>query len=864
MFGMESSSRSNEQKPKKGGAFRWLRRASTGELPPPLMRASIPSDVASDNREVKNCDPLIYRLRHQKEVSTRRKRLGGNLCRRRSDAGDYRVGERDPFDLWGSITSEEISQKISPDENDDGDCDDNDDGDESSSSHVDVKGWESSLNRKTYNLSDEDEEDTSELLVGFGGVTPSPRKSQRGQCSFTSDADHFPLHAPEQNIRQLSQAYQSRHAHGSSVENVSPNTSYCGGSGDSFSPSLEQGSLLLPQTNYVVVECRSLATSPSAPCREYISEPSMHFPENHPHNPSTTLKHSFKPPLYSSTQCDQMSIEGHLRSQTPPLIWQSLPSPTPSQKTNQQQEEEEDPWSNQLKQRSAEELRVELINMQHQAKCNLEKTWAVTERLRVENSHLDDQVADIRQNLARVTMLSVGYVRQTSDQVNERRKAQSNCSLNSGGYLVKTKLCLSSWKMQPQSNYLRRHSLSAHNVLSGNASDDDEDHDGERSCGSRSSGRRRGSLSEFDRNVKSCSSGDSGEVPIRIRAGSFVDQIQTRYKPGSTGTIEIDEQLFNSLLGQAGEIDPSCYSFDDSSCDVLKDRSNTVSGVYYPASGIHSLSRNSLAGSSIGDDSFSSPTTEKVERIALDDFDFDPLHTLAETGPYKKEKPKDRRGSFIRNLSFMNLFEEKNNDVVDNSITSSLHQKVEENATMTNKLIRERENEIERATKSVQTQEEEILSYERFIAEAYDKCDESEMQMQEKQSKVQKEVDALQLMDSEIESKLNQLEASQQRAREQERALKHQIVMLDQMCQENGREMDLEAHLSWCQHQHETSQDIAIETLSSILDDVDGMRIPSLRGEDESNVSGDIIARFDDLTDKEEELVKVIHKVCYF
>jgi hypothetical protein len=84
------------------------------------------------------------------------------------------------------------------------------------------------------------------------------------------------------------------------------------------------------------------------------------------------------------------------------------------------------------------------------------------------------------------------------------------------------------------------------------------------------------------------------------------------------------------------------------------------------------------------------------------------------------------------------------------------------------------------------------------------------------------------------------------------------------MCQENGREMDLEADLSWCQHQHESSQDIAIETLSSILDDVDGMRIPSLRGEDESNVSGDIIARFDDLTDKEEELVKVIHKVCYF
>ena len=857
MFGMESSSRSNligydEQKPKKGGAFRWLRRSSTGELPPPLMRASIPSDVESDKREVKNCDPLIYRLRHQKEVSTRRKRLGGNLCRRRSDACDYRdIGERDPFDLWGSITSDEISRKISSGESNDGDCDDDDDGDESSSSHVDVKGWESSLNRKTYTLSDEDEEDTSELLVGFRGVTPSSRKSKRRQSSFTSDTDHFPLHAPERNIRQLPQAYQSRHAHGSSVKNVSPNTSYCGGSGDSFSPSLEQRSLLPPHTNSVVVECRSLATSPSAPCREYISEPSMHFPENRLHNASTTSKPSFNPPLHSSPHCDHLSIKGQLLSQTPPFIWQSSPSPTPSQKPNQQQEEEEDPRINQLKQRSTEELRVELIYVQHQAKCNLEKTWAVTERLRVENSHLDDQVADIRQNLARVTMLSVGYVRQTSDQVDERRRAQSNCSLNSGGYLVKTKLCLSSWKMQPQSNFRRRHSLSAHNVPSGND-------DGERSCGGRSSGRRRASLSELDRNVKLFSSGDSGEVPIRIRAGSFAGQIQTRYKPGSPGTMEIDKQLFSSLLGQAGEIDPSCYSFDDSSCDVSEDSSNAASGVYYPAPGIHSLSRNSLAGSSIGDDSFSSPTAKEVERIALDDFDFDPLHTLAETGPYKNDKPKDRRGSFIRNRSFMNLFEDKHDDVVDDSITTSSHQKVEEKATMTNKVIRERENEIERATKSVQTQEEEILAYERFIAEAYDKYDESEMQMQEKQSKVQREVDAMQLIDSEIESKLNQLEASQQQAREQERALKHQIVMIDQMCQENGREMDLEAHLSWCQHQYEISQDIAIETLSSLLDDVDGMCIPSLRGEDESNVSGDIIARFDDLTDKEEELVNVL------
>jgi hypothetical protein len=794
-------------------------------------------DLDGDDREVKNVDPLSYRLRHQKELSTRRK-----LLRRATDNGDYRdCYERDPFDLLGSDDEE-------------------DEEDESTSIHVDGKGWESkghslqSLKcRNNKNLSDEDEEDASELVVDFGGVMPSKRKSKRRQSLCTSDADHFPLHASEPNIQQLPQTYQSRPADGSPLTNFFPNTLYGDGvSEDSFSLSLENGSLSAPQSDYVVVVSRSLAASPSAVRQEYKSEPSSHIPENNLHILSTESKPSLNPPLHSHPQCDHMRIKEQLRPQTPPSTWQSSLSPTPSQRPKQRQEEEEDPWISQLKQRSSEELRVELIKMQHQAKCNLEKTWAATEQSRVENSYLDKKVVDIE------AMLSVEYAVRKSDRVDEQRRKNSNCSVNSGGYFMKTKLCTSSWKMQPQSNFRRNYSASALDALSGNDSDDDKEFSGERSCGGRSNGRRRGFPSNLGRDETSCSSVHSGKDPIRIRVGSFAGQIQNRHNSDSYENIEIDEELFRSLLHQDGRGDPSSYSFDDSSFDVSDNSSDAVSEIFYPAPGMCSLSRHSLAGSSIGDNSFYAPTNQVLDRIALDDFDFDPLHTLAETDQYKSviEKPKERRGSSIKR--FFNLFDGKNDNDVDGSITSSFHQQVRQRAAMTNKLIRERDNDIERAIRLVHTIDEEILMYERSMAEAYVKCDESETQLQAKQLNVEREVEALKLLDAEIELKLNQLEASQQLASEQECSLKHQLVMINQMSQEKRRELDLEAHLSWCQYQYKTSQENSIRTLSSLLEDVDGMIIPSLRGEHERNVASDIIARFDDLTDKEDELVQLL------
>ncbi|KAL3821823.1 hypothetical protein ACHAXA_003325 [Cyclostephanos tholiformis] len=473
--------------------------------------------------------------------------------------------------------------------------------------------------------------------------------------------------------------------------------------------------------------------------------------------------------------------------------------------------------------------------MQHWAKCKLEETWEETERLMVENSSLEDQLADIRGKL-RASMLSVGYIRQISAQAGEHQSVNSNYSFDGGSNFIENKLSSSLRKIQPQSNFRNSYSTSALDTLCDKNSNGNKGFNGERSCDGRFSRIWRGTRTELGRNVKSCTSVDSD----------------------SHDSIEIDEQLFDSLLSQDREITSSCYSFDNSSC-TLDDGCDAVSGLYYPAPDINSLARQTLAESSIGDGSPSAPAAEALERIVLDDFDFDPLHSFSESDQNKtvNEKSKNKRDVSVTRRSFMSLFGDRNNDDFDDYV-SSLHRLIKEKAAMTKTPIRRRENDIERATRLVQIQKEEVLTYEKIVAKAWDKCDENEKQSQEKQSKIKKEVDALQLLYAEMELRLNRHESSLQQARKDESSLKQRLVMIDQLCQENVRELDLEAQLSRCQRQYKACHEIATGTLSTLLADANCMCIPSLHEVDEGNVFGDITSIFGELANKEEELVKVL------
>ncbi len=246
---------------------------------------------------------------------------------------------------------------------------------------------------------------------------------------------------------------------------------------------------------------------------------------------------------------------------SPPIARQSSLSSTSSQRPKRRYEDEEDPRISQLNKQSTKELREVLANMQHRAKCNLEKTWEVTEGMRVENSSLDDQLEDLKEKL-RSGMLPVECMRQMPAQFEDQQKVESEYSFKGGGDFIEKRLSLSSKKLHPCSNFCPNYDASAPRTLSDKSEDGDKDFNGVNkplNCCSRYI--RRGSISEYRRNANLCNSVENG----------------------SHGSIEIDEELYNSLLSQDMVVASMCNSCDDSYCDTLDEGCDTVNGVYYPA-----------------------------------------------------------------------------------------------------------------------------------------------------------------------------------------------------------------------------------------------------------------------------------------
>ena len=135
---------------------------------------------------------------------------------------------------------------------------------------------------------------------------------------------------------------------------------------------------------------------------------------------------------------------------------------------------------------------------------------------------------------------------------------------------------------------------------------------------------------------------------------------------------------------------------------------------------------------------------------------------------------------------------------------------------------------------------------------------------------MEREVKDLSRRNAETESQLDHLEAAEEEAREKEHILVKQLDNIGEVCPEREARIELEKQLSCSKQDFESIQENAIGSLSDLLNDLDTMRIPSLRRDSKDcldssssssggeGVSGDIIARFDDFTDKEEEFVRIL------
>lgn len=310
-------------------------------------------------------DPLMHRMQHLVHEKQKNQQL--------QQAGSFRGWgnqEKDPFDVWSSSSEDEEyhgSQQKQP-------------------SHI------------SCDFGSEDE-----LFRTFGEVTPEKRKKRRNSkpsnCdglnqSITDETHYCPQHTQAQQQAQHDE-HQLRPSY---IENVTNNTesSFIHAqkhpSNDANSLSDESFYSTSQPNDAQDMRCiRLLSRSPTPSCSHSVSR-------------HVTNERQKRKSLSSSVQRNVTRIQIYQKS----LLTSSFCS----------QPEDVCPRLQQLIQQSTEELKMELSNMQHHSKINLEKSWAEAERIRVENTKLEDRVLKLKKKLAaaRAAVASGETKRQEQDQ----------------------------------------------------------------------------------------------------------------------------------------------------------------------------------------------------------------------------------------------------------------------------------------------------------------------------------------------------------------------------------------------------------------------------------------------------------------
>lgn len=367
----------------------------------------------------------------------------------------------------------------------------------------------------------------------------------------------------------------------------------------------------------------------------------------------------------------------------------------------------------------------------------------------------------------------------------------------------------------------------------------------------------------------------------------------TTLKTTSSGAVgkfysDYDNASTASSDAKSGVFYPSPMMEDEGGRDDSS--SDAISGAFYPPplkdeeEECIDSRRTPLAGdaSSIAGHSLSE---------VMDDFDFDPFGDSAKTDHRERvasPKPVNRRkkdmnirGSFVRRPSFMSLFDDKDLDLDDDTdddeaiVTSARTPPPEKKKKQVRVAIiqastLEKNHQLERMNETVRKQEDDIKACDDDIARATLDYDDFERQFKREELALQLEVDELQEKASQDESKLVCLEEAEHQAKEREMTLAGELEEIKRNGNNfdidddiNGdlleggfdHSIDLEERLSSCKLQYESSQENAIQSLSALLDEIDAMHIPS---ENDESISGDIVAHFDRLTDKEEGLVRIL------
>ena len=831
-----------------------------------------------------NFDQLHFRLERQRQYSnekcttTRSERKRRTRARKEEKRGS--LAPADPFDLSGSTSSTSVvsktpgphggGNKAAPAPVEEGTFM----GWGEQSDHNSVLGWSSESDDcsdddtegglDTCGWGVEDDSEGGDLLVGFGGTTPTKETAMRRSTESSQSDDllvgfgsRSDSPNPHESRRQTAKTEPNNHNHVAEDEKSSSSRKRRRArrrrSGESVLSHTDKADILseLEHTmgsNLFASTHDVISGSRLAPDDNPLIE-SFRRTSGDSGDLATSLLEDFNRDFV-----DKDDDDNEKPHESQPL---SGPiSPMPQSRPQHHMLGDDNPRHDQLMSQTTEELRLELQNLQHQSRVNLEALWGDAEQYRVKISGLNDRMLHLKGDIFEAKMARESHI--PSD------------SMHSGP--VQTKL-----SDGPGRCPLRRRTI--------DLSDSDKGADFDiltKSLGGRPSSRGAFSLNDRDHatGTKNATWDDFGldahesKSPFEVDFGGKDDLLLGLQKRntalllehGLTNDDAIDSMSQNDVMISTIIIPSSpkgscCDDENDEECDR-----SVISGFGSTSAGPRHLSN---------------------ETIGLEDYDFDPLMSmelqnftqeqLEEVKPKRGYKPKRRPSMMKRSRSFsmrpgnlsrslsrhnsfmnLNLFDASDDDD-DSSLSSSpnLDDLFGTSAETLQARIDQKENEIDRVESEIRCQKTDLRQVESDLAQQLSETTEDDSNFKNMEATVRRQVEQVELQEMDTITKLSFVETAREEWREKEENLTDIITATKDALEEQHLILDLERQYSIMHRHVSASKSKSDMDAYDLLVELRSLEIPSIRSgcEQVEDVSCEVLTQINDLRTAQDDLV---------
>lgn len=501
------------------------------------------------------------------------------------------------------------------------------------------------------------------------------------------------------------------------------------------------------------------------------------------------------------------------------------------------QKEEECPRLQQLQQMTLEELKSELVTIQAQSKTNLENSWKAAERMRVENSELDEKAEGLKTKLDLAFKAGPRVSRRHTDSVNYDDydfDEESDVNPIDGR----------EGKMKQRCSFGGAKSSAPWPDEGSSAPWPEEG--------------KEDSINDVIEVFQNDLESPSGALPLK----NYMRQVESSYRSGVSGDssefgffcLDMSQSAVKTpLASNTGNI--HCLDESDGSDDL----SAAKSGVYYPPPVEEEDGEGGDSVSSprkvYGDNAATIPVVADNSGLKAKP-GFKRRATIGEDQSQNSQSASGNRGAplkrrpsmLVRRKSFRGFFglndstrtaeSEISSDNLDNSNSNqsaafSIEPLLNINANVfqveaRSIMIEELENELKEKGKivanmtgEVEGQKEEINNCELEITRIRKQIDDEYKELARTQSVLQQSAKELIQWDSAIESRLDQTEGRRQRLKQQEKDLKVKLELKEPNV--SDCKIELEHQRSTCKDEYKASQEKSSASLSMVINSLRAM-----------------------------------------